>query len=126
MTRRASLPRADELFRKTAEVAEETEEAGQRIEPASGPGAKSTNLQVTKELTQLPREESRPRHEEKITFYCTGSELIRLERARLALRSEFGIPSDRGRIVRAALAEVLDDLEARGPNSTLVRRLERE
>jgi hypothetical protein len=69
-------------------------------------------------------EERIPRHDEKVTFYCTGSDLTRLERARLSLRADFRMSSDRGRIVRAALAEILDDFELRGPNSALVKRLE--
>lgn len=65
----------------------------------------------------------RPRHEEKVTFYCTASDLTRIERARLALRSDHKLASDRGRIVRAALAEILDDFDAHGAESALVRRL---
>jgi hypothetical protein len=65
----------------------------------------------------------RPRHEEKVTFYCTGSDLTRIERARLSLRADYRLASDRGRIVRAALAEILDDFEQRGADSALVRRL---
>jgi len=65
----------------------------------------------------------RPRHEEKVTFYCTASDLTRIERARLALRAEHKLASDRGRIVRAALAEILDDFESNGSSSALVRRL---
>lgn len=65
----------------------------------------------------------KPRHDEKVTFYCTASELTRLEKARLTLRSDHKLPSDRGRIVRAALAEMLDDFEAKGSKSELWRRL---
>jgi hypothetical protein len=46
-----------------------------------------------------------------------------LERTRLTLRGEFGIAVDRGRIVREAIAIVLEDIETRGDDSTLVRRL---
>ncbi|MGH2717364.1 MAG: cobyrinic acid a,c-diamide synthase, partial [Actinomycetota bacterium] len=70
-----------------------------------------------------PEEARRPRHEEKVTFYCTGSDLTRIERARLTLRAEHKLASDRGRIVRAALAEILDDFEQRGADSALVARL---
>src|SRR5438046_149709 len=62
----------------------------------------------------------RPRHDEKVTFYCTASDLTRIERARLALRAEHKLASDRGRIVRAALAEILDDFESNGSSSSLV------
>ena len=74
---------------------------------------------------QVPRQGSgRQRHEEKITFYCTQEELLALERARLALR-EFGIGSDRGRIVREALSYTLADLDANGQASILADRLGR-
>lgn len=66
----------------------------------------------------------RPRHDEKVTFYCTASDLTRIERARLALRAEHKLASDRGRIVRAALAEILDDFDKHGADSALVRRLQ--
>jgi hypothetical protein len=45
-----------------------------------------------------------------------------LERARLALRS-YGMPVDRGRIVREALAVVLADIDAAGEDSLLAQRL---
>lgn len=120
MTRRASLPGADELFRRTSEP-EQAETPPDQEEPISQQVAKPTNLQVAGE-SQVKA----PRHDEKVTFYCTGADLTRVERARLALRAEHGVPSDRGRIVRAALAEILDDFEARGSNSALVRRLQSE
>ncbi len=65
----------------------------------------------------------RERHEEKITVYCSGQELIELESARLQLRAEHGLAVDRGRIVREAMAVVLADLDAKGESSILVRRL---
>ena len=68
----------------------------------------------------------RPKHEEKVTFYCTPEELTRLERTRLVLRAEHRLPTDRGRIVRSSLTEILDDFEARGAGSRLVQRLRRE
>ena len=64
----------------------------------------------------------RERHNHKITVYLSGSELLELERARLALRS-FGITADRGRIVREALAVLLADLDAEGDASLMARRL---
>lgn len=63
------------------------------------------------------------RHEEKITVYVTPDELLDLEHARLTLRREHGIAVDRGRIVRAAVAAALEDFEAAGGGSVLVRRL---
>jgi hypothetical protein len=55
--------------------------------------------------------------------YVSADELIDLEHARLSLRREHGLAVDRGRIVREALAVVLADLEAKGEQSILVRRL---
>jgi hypothetical protein len=69
------------------------------------------------------RPTGRERHDEKITVYVSSDELIDLEHARLALRGEFGLAVDRGRIVREAIALVLADLDAQGEASTLVRRL---
>lgn len=118
MSPRASLPRADELFRSTGESQKPAEAASEQEEYTKQPVAKSTNLQVA--------EQRAPRHDEKVTFYCTGEQLTRLERARLALRAEHKLSSDRGRIVRAALDEILDEFEARGASSSLVRRLHAE
>ncbi|MGD0685797.1 MAG: hypothetical protein ABSA03_11855 [Streptosporangiaceae bacterium] len=64
----------------------------------------------------------REQHSQKITVYLSGGELMDLERARLALRA-YGVPTDRGRIVREALAVVLADLDAEGDRSLLARRL---
>lgn len=72
------------------------------------------------------RKAPRQRHDEKITFYCTDADLTRLEATRLALRAKHRLSSDRGRIVRAALAEILDDFDARGAESALVKRLNAE
>jgi hypothetical protein len=69
------------------------------------------------------RPSGRERHEEKITVYVSPDELMDLEHARLTLRGDFGLPVDRGRVVREALAVVLADLEAKGEASILVRRL---
>ena len=68
------------------------------------------------------RASGRERHTQKITVYLSGGELMDLERARLALRA-YGVPTDRGRIVREALAVVLADLDAEGDRSLLARRL---
>lgn len=71
-----------------------------------------------------PRGSGRVRHEEKITVYVTGDELIALEQARLILRAEHGVAVDRGRIVRTAISLAVADLVAKGPESSLVRGLE--
>jgi hypothetical protein len=69
------------------------------------------------------RPSGRERHDEKITVYVSADELMDLEHARLALRGDHGLPVDRGRVVREALAVVLADFEAKGDASILVRRL---
>ncbi|QXG76033.1 hypothetical protein KUM42_00145 [Modestobacter sp. L9-4] len=68
-------------------------------------------------------DKNRTRHEEKITVYCSADELLALETARLTLRGQHGVATDRGRIVREAIAVLLDDLEVHGEDSVLVRRL---
>ncbi len=132
MSRRASLPGAEELFRNTTGRGRPQEETGEaHPAPSTPPPApvqrnESTNLQVASDPVEAPTSptSARPRHDEKVTFYCTGEELTRIERARLSLRAEHRLVADRGKIVRAALAEILDDFEARGSNSALVKRLE--
>ncbi len=61
-------------------------------------------------------------HSHKITVYLSEAELLELERARLTLRG-YGMPADRGRIVREALAVLLADLDAEGADSLMARRL---
>ncbi len=70
-----------------------------------------------------PRQASgRESHSHKITVYLSEAELLELERARLTLRG-FGMPADRGRIVREAIAVLLADLDAEGADSLMARRL---
>jgi hypothetical protein len=64
----------------------------------------------------------RERHTQKITVYLSAEELLDLERARLALL-RYGAAADRGRIVREAIAVLLADLDARGMDSLLARRI---
>ena len=120
MSRRASLPGADELFRRTAAP---RPEAGRREPQEEEQDDKSSKLQVAEAAPTAP-ERRGPKHGEKVTFYCTGEDLLALEKARLRLRSEHGIAADRGRIVRAALSYVIEDFEARGEDSILLRKLE--
>jgi hypothetical protein len=83
-------------------------------------------LAAASELTTEPagrRGSGRIRHEEKITVYVSGEELLALEQARLTLRAQYGMAVDRGRIVREAIAAMLADLEASADDSELVRRL---
>jgi hypothetical protein len=58
-----------------------------------------------------------------MTVYVTSDELFDLEHARLALRRNYGVAVDRGRLVREAVAIVLEDLADRGDDAELVRRL---
>jgi hypothetical protein len=119
---RASLPGADELFRRTSST-ERARDVRKGVE--AGPqDAKSTKLQVAKDPEPQAGAKKAPKHDEKITFYCTGEDLMALEQARLQLRSQHGVAADRGRIVRAALAYILEDFEARGEDAILLRHLD--
>ncbi len=122
MSRRASLPGAEELFRRTSgeRSREPAEEQPRPVREEPRPA----NLQVA-EPASVPEPAGRkpPKHDEKVTFYCTREDLMELERARLKLRGEHGVAADRGRIVRAALEYVLEDFDARGEDSILLRRL---
>lgn len=120
-SRRASLPGAEELFRRTSSTG-----ATVPPEPQDQGVDKATNLHVaTPPQPAAPATPATkaPKHDEKVTFYCTAAELMALERARLALRSEHATAADRGRIIRAALAYVLEDFEARAGDSILLRKL---
>lgn len=133
MTRRASLPGADELFRSTAPTPlREVPAAPEPVEPAAAapapraaaPSNSGVRTTSRRRVTAGDRRPSgRERHEEKITVYLSPDELFDLEQARLALRGEHGIAIDRGRIVREALAVMVADLDAKGESSILVRRL---
>lgn len=134
MSRRVRLPGADELFRATAE-SPVVQAPGERprieavpdvgTEPAPGPAAApATRRPAARPARSGARQPTgRERHDEKITVYVSADELIDLEQARLQLRREHGVAVDRGRIVREAVALVLADLDAKGEDSILVRRL---
>ena len=110
MSRRVSLPSADELFRPTApgEAAGAAPEA-----PAPAP--------EPEEPAKKPS--GRVRHDEKMTVYITSDELMDLEHARLMLRRSHGLAVDRGRVVREAIAIALADFEQNGDDSVIVQRL---
>jgi hypothetical protein len=135
MTRRISLPGADELFRKTTlsavpdQVIEEVE-----VAHTNRPTTSSVNKSAPKGngVRQTPRRRptgldkgpsGREKHDEKITVYLSPEELFDLEQARLHLRGDLGLAVDRGRIVREALAIVIADLESKGDQSIIARRL---
>ncbi|MCA0329652.1 MAG: hypothetical protein LCI03_07065 [Actinobacteria bacterium] len=158
MSRRATLPGADELFRRTSEPAAEGEapaapvaapstasSASSASAPASpaaavalaappeehddvrAPDAASaTRIRATPKKRGRAgdlRPTGREKHDEKITVYVSPEELVALEQAKLALRAQHGLAVDRGRIVREAVAVIVADLEAKGDDSILVRRL---
>jgi hypothetical protein len=131
MTKRASLPGAAELFRTTAADQPEPPPAPPAPHPGIGafqpPAGTATTASARTPRAIRPAAvrapSGRERHDEKITVYCAPDELLALESARLALRAEHDLPVDRGRIVREAIAVVLADLEAKGEDSILVRRL---
>jgi hypothetical protein len=126
-----SLPGADELFRATGSPGR-----GGETRPADateGDGAigaapiRLAPVRTTNPARTGARASGRPtgreKHDEKITVYVSPEELLALEHARLDLRGVHGLAVDRGRIVREAIALVLADLEAKGSDSILVRRL---
>jgi hypothetical protein len=123
LSRRVILPGADELFRSTGAVQRPAQEFDSG---APAPGTPADTAEPPTPTTRLsgPRSPSgRQRHDEKITVYVSPAELVDLEHARLVLRADHSLAIDRGRIVREALAVVLADLEAKGEQSILVRRL---
>jgi hypothetical protein len=126
VSRRVSLPTADDLFRATDTAPEPATEVGEarperRVRavpaaPATPDGAAEARR----------RPSGRVRHDEKMTVYVTADELLDLDSARLALRREHRLAVDRGRIVREAIALVLADLEEHGYDSLIVQRLVEE
>ena len=77
------------------------------------------------ELAKAPTRTAsgRVKHDEKMTIYVTADELLDVEHARLELRRSHGLAVDRGRLVRAAVAMALADLDTNGADSALVKRL---
>jgi hypothetical protein len=123
MPRRVILPGADELFRSTGSV-HRPAETSDDVPAAPNLTAVATEAPAPTARLSGPRHPSgRQRHDEKITVYVSPAELVDLEHARLVLRANHSLAIDRGRIVREALAVVLADLEAKGEQSILVRRL---
>ena len=133
MTRRASLPGADELFRANtpalSAVRQVVAEPQEVVAPKTVP---SFTNQTKKGVRSIPRRRvtavdkspsGRERHDEKITVYLSPDELFDLDQARLSLRGDLGLAVDRGRIVRESIAVIIADLEAKGDQSILARRL---
>ena len=138
MTRRASLPGADELFRNNAPALSAVREVA--VEPISvqtpttsvtapvtttTPSSKKGVRSIPRRrVTQADKSPSgRERHDEKITVYLSPDELFDLDQARLMLRGDLGLAVDRGRIVRESIAVIIADLESKGEQSILARRL---
>jgi hypothetical protein len=120
LSRRVSVPGADELFRPTV-VPQQVPQVPQQAEVAADEiGASLPD--AAPELRGSRAPSGRVRHDEKMTVYVTAEELLDLEHARLTLRRS-GLSIDRGRLVREAIAIALADLDANGDDSDLVRRL---
>jgi len=136
MSRRASLPGADELFRSTTPALSAVRDAlpdtsavaPQSTQSGTSPvvrtqkkGVRTTSRRRVANVDRSPS--GRERHEEKITVYLSPEELFDLDQARLLLRGDLGLAADRGRIVRESIAVIIADLEAKGDQSILARRL---
>jgi hypothetical protein len=134
MSRRTTLPGADELFRQTTTLAAVpnpapspiSESEDEIVDSAPATPAKKKNVRTTsrRRVNSFDRSPSgRERHDEKITVYLSPEELYDIDQARLALRGDLGLAVDRGRIVREAVSIIIADLENKGEQSILVRRL---
>ncbi|GAA1910876.1 hypothetical protein [Nocardioides marmoribigeumensis] len=115
MPRRLTVP--DDIFRPTA------------VPPPAAAVPAEPAVAVVEEPVETPgsskgrQSSGRVKHDEKMTVYVTSDELLDLEHARLELRRHHGLGVDRGRIVRAAIAMALADLDQHGADSALVARL---
>ena len=134
MTRRASLPGADELFRanipalsavrQVVEAAPTAPASPQPVGTSQTKTKKGVRTISRRRVTAAEKSPSgRELHEEKITVYLSTDELFDLDQARLMLRGDLGLAVDRGRIVRESIAVIIADLEAKGDQSILARRL---
>ncbi|KGA20260.1 hypothetical protein GM50_2170 [freshwater metagenome] len=134
MTRRASLPGADELFKQNSPALSAVREVPNEAPATTTPPASSTasSPKAKKGVRSIPRRRvvsvdkspsGRERHDEKITVYLSPDELFDLDQARLSLRGDLGLAVDRGRIVRESIAVIIADLEQKGDQSILARRL---
>ena len=134
MTRRASLPGADELFRANTPALSAVRQVAEPIQtsapvtsvtqgatPKTKKGVRTISRRRVTAAEKSPS--GRELHEEKITVYISTDELFDLDQARLMLRGDLGLAVDRGRIVRESIAVIIADLEAKGDQSILARRL---
>lgn len=127
MSRRASLPGANELFRPTKKNPAPIPEAAPEVaaEPVAPAEPKPKRSRTARTPAAGPAT-GRVKHDHKITVYFSEDELLALEDANLDLRRTHGIRVDRGRIVRIAVAHALADLEAHGADAFLVSELDEE
>ncbi len=132
MTRRASLPGADELFKQNSPALSAVREIAPEPAPVAAPATPTAPPKAKKGVRSIPRRRvvsvdkspsGRERHDEKITVYLSPDELFDLDQARLTLRGDLGLAVDRGRIVRESIAVIIADLEQKGDQSILARRL---
>ena len=132
MTRRASLPGADELFKQNSPALSAVREIAPEPTPVATQPAPTAAPKAKKGVRSIPRRRvvsvdkspsGRERHDEKITVYLSPDELFDLDQARLTLRGDLGLAVDRGRIVRESIAVIIADLEQKGDQSILARRL---
>lgn len=125
-----NLPGAAELFRSTTGDPPKRPPE-RRTPPPERSYDQELDLGLADEPARRPaprrppriRPSGRQRHDEKITVYVSADELLDLEHTRLTLRASYGIAVDRGRLVREAVAELLEDFHANGEASMLMKRL---
>jgi hypothetical protein len=129
VSRRVSLPDADELFRGnrsaragTTRELEPPQERPNPVAKAVEPPRPEIGAETAAEIAAR-KSSGRIRHDEKMTVYVTADELLDIEHARLSLRRHQGLAVDRGRLVREAIAMAIEDLELNGDDSVLVQRL---
>ncbi len=117
MPRRVTVP--DDLFRPTA--------VPSPLAEAPAPTEASVVELATPASEEKPDRAAsgRVKHDEKMTVYVTSDELLDIEHARLEIRRHHALAVDRGRIVRAAVALALADLDEHGEDSQLLQRLRR-
>jgi hypothetical protein len=120
-----SVPGTDDIFRPTAVPAQQpvVELKGAKAAKQAPDTARGSDEETSPSARTAS---GRVRHDEKMTVYVTSEELLDIEHARLDLRRRHGVAVDRGRIVRAAVALALEELDEHGEDSTLLRRLTAE
>ena len=130
--RTSRLPSSDELFRPTG-VESPDRTSSPPVTGVAGVAPLTPGIRAVDPADASPAEDpagerrpsGRERHDEKITVYVSADELLDLEQARITLKRDHGLKVDRGRIVRAALADALSDLEASGGSGGVARLVSR-